>query len=155
MLLSSIIAILIPCFVVTIHAQKSVLLYSEVGQLVTSSTLVWQPFIPGDPKPFDNAVLIGNITIDEKRKPLYVCRSIIEGVFVTGHTETETERTICIVSMHMEVHRQHTFEILINKANSAKLKWKDWSKFSARIPRGAVSATSAGHVSIFVFFNLI
>lgn len=141
----------------TIHAtQKSVLLYSKVNQfqLVTSNTLVWQSYT-GDEKDLEFAVRAAKYSSDKEGYNQYVCRVISEGILVPGHTQNRDERTLCVVSMHMEVKTHHTFDVLLNKGNGAKLSWKPWNKFSATIPTGAVSATSSGHVSFICNHNFI
>lgn len=146
----SIWAVVLQSCILTIHAtQKSVLLFSKVNQLqlVTSNTLVWQSYT-GDEKDLEFAVRAAKYSsVDGEAYNQYVCRIITEGIFVPGHTQNRDERTLCVVSMHMEVKTHHTFDILLNKGNGAKLSWKPWSKFSGKIPTGAVCATSSGHVS--------
>lgn len=142
-----ILAILIQCCVLTIHATpKSVFLYSKVGQLVTSNTLEWQSFM-GDPKQMEFAVQAATYYTQAEKYKMYVCRKTIEGVSVTGHTEKQDDRTICIISMHMEVRIHEAFDILYNKGHGAKITWKPWTIFSAVTPTGAVSASTVGHVS--------
>lgn len=144
------------CIISIVQAStKSVLLYSsKVGQLVTSSTLNWQSFTQGDVKQLESAVEAAKFFSEKEKYPLYVCRVMIEGIFVTGHTQRRDEaHTVCIVSMHMDVRTHHSFEVLLNKGNGGKLTWKPWSKFSATIPTGAVSATSSGHVSVQIQLN--
>lgn len=146
----SIWTVVLQCCILTIHAtQKSVLLYSTVNpyQLVTSTTLIWQSYT-GDEKDLEFAVRAAKYSSDEESYQQYVCRVIIEGIFVPGHTQKRDERTLCIVSMHMDVRTHHIFDVLLNKGNGAKISWKPWNKFSATIPGGAVSATSSGHVSL-------
>lgn len=127
-------------------ATNVVLLYSQTGQLVTSSTLGWQSYT-GDVSQLSFAVVAGNFVSDEENYIMYVCRGIIDGIYTTGQTQKHIKDTACIVSMHMEVHTHYKFDILINKGHGAKLTWKPWSKYTAAIPTGAVSAISAGHVS--------
>lgn len=144
--------LIVQCCIVAIQATtKPVLLYSKVGQLVTSSTLVWQSF-GGDQKLLENAVEAAKFHSELENYPIYVCRAVIEGVIVTGHTQKHDPRTVCVVSMHTDVRTHHQFDVLLNKGSGGKLTWKPWSKFSATIPTGAVSATSDGHVSIFKTF---
>lgn len=126
-------------------ATNVVLLYSKTGQLVTSSTLGWQSF-NGDKKQINLAVPAGQYTDAEDSYTMYVCRVLIEGIFTSGHTKQHNEKIVCIGSMHMEVRTHFAFDILINKGHGAKLAWLPWSKFSATIPNGAISVTSAGHV---------
>lgn len=67
------------------------------------------------------------------------------GVFVSGHTKRdEFDQTLCVVSMYSEVKNEKRFEILINKENGAKLGWKPWNTFTAKIFSGAVSSSDRG-----------
>lgn len=139
--------LIVECCIVAIQATtKSAMRYNKVGQLITSDTLVWQSFA-GDAKQLEFAVEAAKYHLEQDKYPIYVCRAVIEGVVVTGHTLKRDSRTVCIVSMHTEVHTHHAFEVLLNKGDAAKLTWTPWSKFSAVIPVGAVSAASDGHVS--------
>lgn len=139
------------CFVAIQATTKSAMRYTKVGQLVTSDTLIWQSFL-NDPKQLDFAVQAAKYHSEQEKYPLYVCRAVIDGVVVTGHTLKRDSRTVCIVSMHTEVRTHHAFEVLLNKGDAAKLTWTPWSKFSAGIPSGAVSAASDGHVSIYKMY---
>lgn len=144
---TSVCVLIVQCCIVAIHATtKSAMRYNKVGQLVTSDTLIWQSFA-GDPKQLEFAVEAAKYHSEQDKYPIYVCRAVIEGVVVTGHTLKRDSRTVCIVSMHSEVHTHHAFEVLVNKGDAAKLTWTPWSKFSAVIPVGSVSAASDGHVS--------
>lgn len=148
--------IVVQCCVVVIQATpKSASLYSKAGQLVTSNTLGWQSFT-GDVKQLEYAVEAAKFQSEHENYSMYVCRAVIEGIFVTGHTLKRDEHIICIVSMHTDVRTHHVFDVLLNKGNAGKLTWKPWSKYSATIPNGAVSATTAGHVSsIFhIYFSI-
>lgn len=144
------------CVIAIQASTKSALLYSKVGQLVTSGTLVWQSFT-GDSKQLEYAVEAAKFQSEHENYRMYVCRAVIEGILITGHTQKHDQRqnTVCIVSMHMDVHTHHAFDVLLNIGNGGKLTWKQWSKFSATIPTGAVSATSAGHVSSIHLFGLV
>lgn len=151
-MLSPIIAILIQCCIITIHATtKSVFLYSKVGQLVTSNTLEWQQFV-GDQKQLENAVLAATLYTPEENK-MYVCRKTVEGVSVTGHTQKRGDRVVCLISMHMQQRTHEAFDILCNRG--AKITWSQWTKFSAVTPTGAVSASTVGHVSVILCYFLL
>lgn len=142
------------CFVAIQATTKSVLLYSKVNQLVTSSTLVWQSFT-GDQKVLEFAVKAAEHHSEQDKYPIYVCRAAIEGVTVTGHTIKRDSRTVCIISMHTDVRTHHIFDVLLNKGDGGKLTWKPWNKYNAVIHTGAVSATSDGHVSALFTLSLI
>lgn len=153
MLWSTLILFLGQYIVHTIAATNFVSIYSNtLAQLVTSSTLIWQSYI-GDPKQLEYAVHAAKFVSEEENYPQYVCRAPIEGIFTTGHTKKHQQRTVCIVSMHMEVRIHDQFDVLLNKGHGGKLTWKPWNKFSASIPSGAVSAVSGGHVSILYVTN--
>lgn len=145
------------CFVAIQATTKSVLLYS-IGniknQLVTSSTLVWQSFAD-DQKLLEYAVEAAKYHSEHENYPIYVCRFVVDGIIVTGHTQQRNQRTVCTVSMHSDVRSHHVFDVLLNKGDAGKITWKPWSKYSAVIPIGAVSATSDGHVSIVSTFQSI
>lgn len=148
----SISLIVMQCFIAAIHATtKSAMRYNKFGLLITSDTLVWQSFA-GDPKELESAVEAAKYHSEQEKYPIYVCRAVIEGVVVTGHTLKRDSRIVCIVSFHTEVRTHHAFEVLLNKGDAAKLTWIPWSKFSAGIPIGTVSAASDGHVSTFSYF---
>lgn len=70
----------------------------------------------------------------------------MDGIYTSGNTQRHQGQTVCIVSMHMDVRTHYAFDVLLNKGHGGKLTWKPWNKFSAGIPSGAVSVTSAGHV---------
>lgn len=132
----------------TVAATKSVLTFKfisgQVGQLVTSSTLVWETFT-GEPKQMEFAVKGGRYIREEDSYPIYVCRALIDGIYTSGHTTKHQERTVCTVSQPTSTKTHHAFDILVNKGNGGKLTWRPWSKFSGGTPTGAVSATG-GHV---------
>lgn len=142
-----IILIALTCCIAAIEAsQKSVSLYSKVGQLVTSSTLLWQTYT-GDSKDLEFAVHAAKYLADEENYQIHVCRALVEGLYIAGHTQKREQKTVCLVSSHMGARTHHIFDILLNKGHGAKLTWKAWSKFNPSIPTGAVSATNTGHVS--------
>lgn len=129
-------------------ATNVALVFNQNGQLTTSSTLVWQSYT-GDDKQLEYAVPAGQYQLDaEHTHPMLVCRAPAEGLIITGHTSLHAGgKTVCIVSMHMEVRTHHAFDVLLNKAHGAKLTWRPWKMYDAATPIGAVSAVSASHVS--------
>lgn len=131
----------------TFASTHSALLFSNkvAQQLVTSSTLVWQSST-GDPQQLEYAVQAAKYATESENYPLYVCRAKIDGIYYTGNTQKHQQKPVCIVSMHMDVQTHYAFDVLLNKGHGGKLTWKPWSKFSAGVPSGAVSAESAGHV---------
>lgn len=137
-------------FALIIHAsQKIASLYSSVNQLVTSSTLIWQTF-NGDIKDLEFAVQASKYVSESENYTQYICRASVEGIVVPGNTLNRDQRVVCVVSMHEDVRTHHSFEILLNRNLASNISWKPWNKYNATIPAGAVSATSAGHVSFSV-----
>ncbi|GAB0087731.1 Protein unzipped [Sergentomyia squamirostris] len=132
----------------TVATTKSVLTFKyisgQVGQLVTSSTLVWETFT-GDAKQMEYAVKGGSYTREDETYPIHVCRALIDGIYTSGHTIKHQERTVCTVSQPTAIKTHHAFDILVNKGHGGKLTWRPWSKFGSGTPKGAVSA-SGGHV---------
>lgn len=143
--------LIIQCCFVAIHAtNKNAQLYnSNVNQLVTSSTLAWHTVDNNQDVqhmlPF--AVEAAKYHSEQENYPNYVCRFIDKGIAVPGHTQKHDSRTVCVVATHLGVSQHHIYELLQNTGNGGKLTWKPWNKYSVGIPNGAVSATSAGHVS--------
>lgn len=144
--------LLILQFVALIQANtKGVFLYNNVGQLVTSDTLLWQSFTD-DAKQNKYAVEAGKFQSDHGNYSLFVCRVVVDGIPVTGLTLKHDTRTVCVVTMHMNVGTHHAFDILLNNGDGGKLTW---TKSSGVIPVGAISATSSAHVSAKHLFSFI
>lgn len=132
-------------FVVLIQATtKSAFVYTKTGQLVTSNTLGWQSFT-GDARQLKYGVEASKLQSDHGNSSLYVCRAMVDGLPVTGHTFPRDQRTVCIVTMHTNVGTHHAFDILLNKGDGGKLTW---TKSSGVLPLGAISASIQAHVSI-------
>lgn len=76
---------------------------------------------------------------------MYLCRSSIESVQVTGFVIKRSENTFaCIVSQHDQLRLKPDFDLLLNRGNGSKLEWKLWEKL---IPftqgfHGAISSGS-------------
>lgn len=132
-------------FVVLIQATtKSAFVYTKTSQLVTSNTLGWQSF-SGDARQMKYAVEASKFhSPDHGNSSMYVCRAMVDGLSVTGHTYIRDQRTMCVVTMHTEVKSHHAFDILLNKGDGGKLSWM---KSSGVIPVGAISASNQAHVS--------
>lgn len=136
----------------TLAASKSVFRIKHFGntqQLVTSDTLAWETYT-GDEQQLKYAVRGASYytATSDTGLPVYVCRNMVEGVASAGKTRVHVGgETVCEFSSSYEIRTHRVFEILINKGHGAKLTWKPWSKFEARIPLGAVSVTYSGHVS--------
>lgn len=81
---------------------------------------------------------------------VYVCRAVIDGINVSGHTKKYEDKIVCTVALQSHVKTHHAFDILINKGLGAKLTWKTWNKFSGSLPTGAVGASSVGHVRNYI-----
>lgn len=136
-------------------SSKSVLRVTYYGPnriLITSDTLAWEPYT-GDENQLKYAVQGATYrTADsEQGQPIYVCRNFVEGVATVGKTGLHGNDVICEFPMSSEIRTHRVFEILINRGHGAKLTWQPWSKFSGKIPLGAVSATYSNKVG----FSLI
>lgn len=136
----------------TLAASRSVFrvkFFGNTQQLVTSDTLAWEPYT-GDEQQLKYAVKGASYytASSDTGFPVYVCRNTVEGVATAGKTRVHADgETVCEFSTSSEIRTHRKFDILINKGHGAKLTWKPWSKFSGRIPLGAVSVTYTGHVS--------
>lgn len=137
----------------TLAASKSVFrvkFFGNTQQLVTSDTLAWEAYT-GDEQQLKYAVKGASYytAVSDTGVPVYVCRNFVEGVASSGRTRVHPTNgeTYCEFSASSEIRTHRVFDILINRGHGAKLTWKQWSKFSGRIPLGAVSVTYAGHVS--------
>lgn len=140
-----ILTIYILCFLTSLEAsQKSVYFYKG-GQLVTSSTLIWQTF-SGDKRDLEHAVHAAKYVSDQDSYQIYVCRALVEGLYVAGHTQRNEHKSVCLVSTHQGARVHHMFDVLLNKGYGGKLSWAQWNRFSPTTPTGAVSAASTGHV---------
>lgn len=130
----------------SIKATNNMVQILNEAQLVTSSTLIWDSFT-GEEDQLKYAVVAGHFVIDaDTRKPMYVCRLSVDGLMTTGHMTKHQEKWVCVVPIHTSVQTHYAFDILVNIKKGAKLTWQPWNKFS-RIPVGAVSVVSTGHVS--------
>ncbi|XP_067627487.1 protein unzipped [Eurosta solidaginis] len=110
---------------------------TQLGQLVTSSTLVWESYNPKDPKQLQFAVEGGKYITEDEHYPIYVCRVNIEGIATSGHTEKILQSHVCVAAHYKRGKYEH-FEVLVNKGHLGKIMWKHWRKFNAGIPIGAI-----------------
>uniref|UniRef100_A0A0A1XP79 Protein unzipped n=1 Tax=Zeugodacus cucurbitae TaxID=28588 RepID=A0A0A1XP79_ZEUCU len=110
---------------------------TQLGQLVTSSTLVWETYDPKDPKQLQYAVEGGKYVTEDEHYPIYVCRVTIEGITTSGHTEKIQQSHVCVAA-HYKHGKYEQFDVLVNKGNLGKIIWKHWRKFNAGIPIGAI-----------------
>lgn len=127
-------------------APKSVLIYKigfdGIRQRITSNTLAWETF-DGDENQLKHGVkggkYYGNTPTGETT---YVCRAKIEGIYSSGTTKPDGERTVCVSSYVTVVRDHHAFEILVNRNGFSKLTWFEWNKFSG-IPNGSVAISDS------------
>ncbi|XP_054736831.1 protein unzipped [Anastrepha obliqua] len=110
---------------------------TQLGQLVTSSTLVWETYDPKDPKQLKFAVEGGKYITNDEHYPIYVCRVAIEGITTSGHTEKILQSHVCVAA-HYKHGKYEQFDVLVNKGHLGKIMWKHWRKFNAGIPIGAI-----------------
>ncbi|XP_065368242.1 protein unzipped [Calliphora vicina] len=122
-------------------AVHSVLTYKNastlLGQLVTSSTLVWETYELKNPKQLQYAVEGGKYITEDEHYPIYVCRVNIDGVGTIGHTEKIQQSHECKAA-HYKNMRYKVFDVLINKGHLGKVSWKHWRKFNVGVPVGAI-----------------
>lgn len=122
-------------------AIHPVLTYSnastQLGQLVTSSTLNWETYDPKDPKQLQYAVEGGKYITEDEHYPIYVCRVNIDGVPTSGQTEKVQQTHICAAS-HYKNLKYKNFDVLINRGHLGKVAWKPWRKFNAGVIVGSI-----------------
>ncbi|XP_037713896.1 protein unzipped [Drosophila subpulchrella] len=110
---------------------------SVLGQLVTSSTLVWESYDPKDAAQLQYAVEGGKYVTEDEHYPIYVCRVPIDGIQVSGHTEKILQRHVCLAA-HYKHGKYENFDVLMNKGHLGKVGWRHWRKFDAGVPVGAI-----------------
>ncbi|KAH8401048.1 hypothetical protein KR009_002703 [Drosophila setifemur] len=110
---------------------------SVLGQLVTSSTLVWESYDPKDATQLQFAVEGGKYVTEDEHYPIYVCRVPIDGFQVSGHTEKILQRHVCVAA-HYKHGKYDNFDVLMNKGHLGKVGWRHWRKFDAGVPVGAI-----------------
>ncbi|KAM8712254.1 hypothetical protein ACLKA7_012729 [Drosophila subpalustris] len=108
-----------------------------LGQLVTSSTLVWETYDPRDTNQMQYAVEGAKYTSDEENYPIYVCRVTIDGVPTSGHTEKVKQVHVCVAALSKRKTNEN-FDVLMNKGHLGKVAWKPWRKFNVGVPVGAI-----------------
>ncbi|XP_075165667.1 beta-pore-forming protein unzipped [Haematobia irritans] len=122
-------------------AVHSVLTYkntsTQLGQTVTSSTLLWETYDVKNSNQLQYAVEGGKYISEEEHYPIYVCRVTIEGVNTIGHTEKIQQAHVCVAAHYKNTKYDH-FDVLINKGHLGKVSWKHWRKFNLGIPVGAI-----------------
>lgn len=119
---------------------------SQLGQQVTSSTLMWEQYSAKDLSQMEYAIQGGKFITEDEHYPIYVCRVTIEGVQTSGHTEKQKQRQLCVVSYLKEVKKYDKFEVLVNKGHFGKIIWKPWRKFNAGVPFGAISVDDYSYI---------
>ncbi|KAH8298487.1 hypothetical protein KR044_006131 [Drosophila immigrans] len=117
---------------------------TSFGQLVTSSTLVWETY--EDPKQMQFAVEGGKFISEDEHYPIYVCRVIIDGVPTSGHTEKVQQKHVCVAALAKRSVNEH-FDVLMNKGHLGKIAWKSWRKFNVGIPVGAIRIGDDSYVA--------
>ncbi|XP_052843678.1 protein unzipped [Drosophila gunungcola] len=110
---------------------------SVLGQLVTSSTLVWESYDSKDVTQLQFAVEGGKYVTEDEHYPIYVCRVPIDGFQVSGHTEKILQRHVCVAA-HYKHGKYDNFDVLMNKGHLGKVGWRHWRKFDAGVPVGAI-----------------
>ena len=114
----------------TLALDHSVLTYKNAsiqGQLVTSSTLVWESYNPKDLKQLQYAVEAGKYITEDEHYPMYVCRVTIDGLSTSGHTEKIMQAHVCVAS-NVKQTKYEKFEVLVNKGHFGKVAWKPWQR---------------------------
>ncbi|KAH8233172.1 hypothetical protein KR026_005044 [Drosophila bipectinata] len=110
---------------------------SMLGQLVTSSTLVWESYDPNDAEQLEFAVEGGKYVTEDEHYPIYVCRVPIDGFQVAGQTEKVLQRHVCVAA-HYKHGKYDNFDVLMNKGHLGKVGWRHWRKFDVGVPVGAI-----------------
>ncbi|EDW74061.2 uncharacterized protein Dwil_GK21574 [Drosophila willistoni] len=110
---------------------------TQLGQMVTSSTLVWESYDAKDAKQLQFAVEGGKYITEDEHYAIYVCRVPIDGVHTSGHTEKVLQKHVCVAS-HYKHGKYEAFDVLMNKGHLGKIGWKHWRKFDAGVPVGAI-----------------
>lgn len=110
---------------------------SMLGQLVTSSTLVWESYDPNDAEQLEFAVEGGKYITEDEHYPIYVCRVPIDGFQVAGQTEKVLQRHVCVAA-HYKHGKYDNFDVLMNKGHLGKVGWRHWRKFDVGVPVGAI-----------------
>lgn len=128
-----------------VHTYKQT--SSQLGQKVTSSTLMWELYSAKDFSQMEYAIQGGKFITEDEHYPIYVCRVIIEGVHTSGHTEKQKQRQLCVVSYMKEVKKYDKFEVLVNKGHLGKIVWTPWRKFNAGVPIGAISVDDYSYIA--------
>lgn len=114
---------------------------TSLGQLVTSSTLVWETYDSKDAKQLQYAVEGGKYVTEDEHYPIYVCRVTIDGVATSGHTEKVMQTQVCVAA-HYKNSKYKNFDVLLNKGHLGKVSWRYWRKFMAGVPVGAIRTGS-------------
>lgn len=83
---------------------------------------------------------------------MYICRSTIDAVQVTGFVIKHSETVfVCMISLHENVRTKPEFDIISNKGNGAKLEWGAWEKlipFTQGFNGAAVSGSAGTRVRL-------
>lgn len=92
-----------------------------------------------------------NFVLYDQKKPVYICRSTIDAVLITGFVLKHSETVfVCMISLHENVRTKPEFDIISNKGNGAKLEWGAWEKlipFTQGFNGAPVSGSAGTRVS--------
>lgn len=126
--------------------SKSVSIFDKnIGQLVTSSLLTWEPYSPHNLRQLEHAVAAGTFLIDQS--PAYICRSTMHSIAVTGYVKKHDDNSReCIISQHSQLSKKKDFDVLINRGNGAKVEWQLWDRSRTVFQQisGTVSTINGG-----------
>lgn len=108
-----------------------------LNQLITSSTLEWEPY-KNAPKQLEFAIQGSIFKTEEEHYPIYICRVNMDGVFRSGYTEKRAQKHMCMLAYLNTIKPYKQFDVLVNKGKLGKVSWKKWKRYEDT-PDGAVS----------------
>lgn len=112
-----------------------------LNQLITSSTLEWEPYkssLESKPKQLEFAIQGSIYKTEEEHYPIYICRVNMDGVMRSGFTEKRGQKHVCMVAYLDTIKPYKQFDVLVNKGKLGKVSWKKWKRYEDT-PDGAVS----------------
>lgn len=112
-----------------------------LNQLITSSTLEWEPYsksLESKPKQLEFAIQGSIFKTEEEHYPIYICRVNMDGVFRSGYTEKRAQKHVCMVAYLNNIKPYKQFDVLVNKGKLGRVSWKKWKRYEDT-PDGAVS----------------
>ncbi|EDV98473.1 GH22655 [Drosophila grimshawi] len=119
---------------------------TQLGQLVTSDTLVWETYDPNSANQLQSAVEGGKYLTEDEHYPIYVCRVTIDGVPTSGHTEKRQQRHVCVAALYKHSINAN-FDVLLNKGHLGKIAWKRWRKYNIGVPIGAIRIADESYIA--------